>query len=225
MDGGIPQETDDAFNGWTVGRIPISSSKKYLAEHWVMLILCVNIQTRDDFPVDRSPLEFVSGPEREAAPSIRKCANVWKYAFEGKAGYNCVGSLQPISPNYIANWCGRGIAHKSRSDRTEHLNVVFYDGEGQVIKWKGYLLTWHVLGVVIFWYFPKISDTINISISSVFIDSIRDITLPDIYVEISRTFCKNNLHLSYFTFCLSLHHASPKRHCMDGMAFYWKWFS
>ncbi len=33
-------------------------------------------------------------------------------------------------------------------------------------------------------YFPKISDTINISILSVFIDSIRDITLPDINLEI-----------------------------------------
>lgn len=58
------------------------------------------------------------------------------------------------------------------------------------------------VGVLIFCYFPKISDIINISI---FIDNISGIALPDIDVEISRTFCNNNLHLiQYVIFFLIL---------------------
>ena len=44
--------------------------------------------------------------------------------------------------------------------------------------------------VVIFWYFPKISDII---------DRIEGMTVPGIYVEISRTFCNNSVFQSRFT--------------------------
>ena len=72
---------------------------------------------------------------------------------------------------------------------------------GTAIKKEGY--GYHKRGYA--QRFPKFANldcakSQNISILSVFIDNIRGITLPDIYVEISRTFCNNNLHLSRFTY-------------------------
>ena len=49
------------------------------------------------------------------------------------AHINCVGLLQPILDNAIANSCGRGAAHQSVSDRRVHYNVVFFDKKDHYI--------------------------------------------------------------------------------------------
>lgn len=79
---GILEVTDEAMNGWTVGGIPISSSKNNLAEHWVMLILWITFQTRDNFPVSG----ISTWPRRKSCTEHTKVCEGFKICPRRKRG-------------------------------------------------------------------------------------------------------------------------------------------